>query len=70
MNASEKLEQIKNWLFTWSKETFTKYTLLDGSVVVVNGELKEGAKVFKQNEDDSMNIKSSSRIYRFNIHSR
>lgn len=55
MNASEKLEQIKNWLFTWSKETFTKYTLLDGSVVVVNGELKEGAKVFKQNEDDSMN---------------
>lgn len=54
MTAAEKLEQIKNWLFTWTKETFMKYELPDGNVVVVNGEIKEGNKVFKQEENDDM----------------
>jgi hypothetical protein len=54
MTATDKLEQIKQWIFSWSKETFMKYELPDGSVVVVNGEMKEGNKVFKQNEDETM----------------
>lgn len=54
MTPTQKLQQIKNWLFQWnSPYAFKSYMTEDGMKFEVDGDLAEGKEVYKLQEDGS-----------------
>jgi hypothetical protein len=54
MTPTQKLQQIKNWLFNWnSPYSFQDYKTTDGMSFQVDGDLMEGKEAYKLNEDGS-----------------
>ena len=48
MTPTQKLQQIKNWIFSWSSQhSFTRMTDDKGNQFEVDGELSLGNLVFK-----------------------
>lgn len=52
MTPTQKLQQIKNWIFSWnSQHAFKRYTSEDGKQFEVDGELKTGKEFYSVQED-------------------
>lgn len=52
MTATQKLQQIKNWLFSFEKNhKFTKYKCADQSEYEIDGDIAVGKEVYKVMED-------------------
>lgn len=52
MTPTQKLQQIKNWIFSWnSQHSFKKVTDISGNTFEVDGELETGKELYAIQED-------------------
>lgn len=52
MTPTQKLQQIKNWIFSWnSQHSFKRVTDISGNQFEVDGELEEGKEFYAVQED-------------------
>ena len=52
MTPTQKLQQIKNWIFSWnSQHSFKRYTDTNGKTFEVDGELSQGKEFYSVQED-------------------
>ena len=52
MTPTQKLQQIKNWIFSWnSQHSFQRHTDANGKQFEVDGELEKGKEFYSVQED-------------------